>query len=217
MIHHLTPDKLADGKRTVCPNSTQGCRDSCLNTSGRSQVTGPLSTKLLKTYYIHTYRINKTLDYLSDRQGYADRLVKELQNLTRRAKKKKRKPVARLNGTSDIPWEKYIDMSNHPAVQFYDYTKSFNRMKKFLAGNFPKNYDLTYSYSEKTTPAEINWVITQGGNVAVVFKDKLPKKFMGFTVIDGDKHDFRFRDKKGMIVGLKAKGRAKKDTTGFVV
>ena len=36
-------------------------------------------------------------------------------------------------------------------------------------------------------------------------------------VVNGDESDLRFLDPRNSIVGLKAKGKAKKDTTGFVV
>ena len=57
---------------------------------------------------------------------------------------------------------------------------------------------------------------SEGMNVAVVFKE-MPETYMGRVVINGDDTDLRFLDSKGVIVGLKAKGKAKKDTTGFVV
>ena len=38
----------------------------------------------------------------------------------------------------------------------------------------------------------------------------------GFEVVNGDETDLRFLDKKGVVVGLIEKGRAKKDETGFV-
>ncbi len=56
-----------------------------------------------------------------------------------------------------------------------------------------------------------------GNNIAVVFRKSLPKTFKGFKVINGDNHDLRFVDGSGVIVGLTAKGKAKKDTTGFVI
>ena len=104
-----------------------------------------------------------------------------------------------------------------PEVQFYDYTKGYKRMLRFLDDKLPDNYDLTFSYSEETTKRQVNTIIRKGGNVAVVFRKEIPKKFMGYKVITGMDHDFRYKDKKGRIVGLIAKGRAKKDTTGFVV
>jgi hypothetical protein len=63
--------------------------------------------------------------------------------------------------------------------------------------------------------------LRKGGNVAVVFRVKkgqpLPKMWNGYEVIDGDIDDLRFLDKKNVIVGLRAKGPAMKDTSGFVV
>jgi hypothetical protein len=50
-----------------------------------------------------------------------------------------------------------------------------------------------------------------------VFKKELPAKHLGWKVINGDETDLRFLDEKNVIVGLVAKGKAKKDTTGFVV
>jgi hypothetical protein len=52
-------------------------------------------------------------------------------------------------------------------------------------------------------------------NVTVVF-DKIPTEYMGKPVFDADDTDLRFLDPKGAVLGLKAKGRARKDTTGFV-
>lgn len=217
VIHHMTPDKLADGKRTVCAWSTPGCRSTCLNTSGRSQVKGDLTASNLSMYMIHRSRMGKTLRFLDDRQGYADELTKELVLLDKRALSKCYTPVARLNGTSDVTWEKYIPMDVLPNVEFYDYTKGYGRMWKFLHGALPDNYDLTYSYSEETTVAQVYSIIKKGGNVAVVFRKDIPSTFQGHKVITGMEHDFRFRDKKGRIVGLIARGRAKHDDTGFVV
>jgi hypothetical protein len=162
-------------------------------------------------------RIRKTREFLADRKGYAARLTAELVNLEARALTKGYTPVARLNGTSDIPWEDYIDMEAMPNIEFYDYTKSYNRMCRFLGGHLPDNYHLTYSYSEHTTYGDMNFILTLGGNVAVVFREEIPTTFLGHVVHSGMMHDFRFRDPKGYIVGLIARGRAKKDTTGFVV
>ena len=56
-----------------------------------------------------------------------------------------------------------------------------------------------------------------GGNVAVVFRGALPNTYKGKKVINGDINDLRFLDPKGIVVGLIQKGRAKKDSSGFVV
>jgi hypothetical protein len=55
-----------------------------------------------------------------------------------------------------------------------------------------------------------------GGNIAVVF-DELPNTYLGKTVVNGDDTDVRFLDGQNVVVGLKAKGRARKDSSGFVV
>ena len=106
-------------------------------------------------------------------------------------------------------------MQKFPDTQFYDYTKGFGRMAKFLNGHYPSNYHLTFSRSEHNQ----KWcemVLEMGGNVAVVFRDQLPKTWKGFEVVNGDENDLRFRDKKGVVVGLIEKGLAKQDETGFV-
>lgn len=49
-------------------------------------------------------------------------------------------------------------------------------------------------------------------NVAVVFK-VVPDTFMGHKVIDGDLNDLRYKDLKGVVVGLKYKKVRTKLTT----
>jgi hypothetical protein len=103
-------------------------------------------------------------------------------------------------------------MEHFPNVQFYDYTKWPSHLRQDL----PANYHLTFSRSELTTSEDIKREIDAGRNVAVVF-DAVPDTWEGLPVIDGDANDLRFLDPTGVIVGLKAKGAAKKDITGFVV
>ena len=130
-------------------------------------------------------------------------------------------PCLRLNLTSDLPWEK-IKFNGQsvfdafPEVQFYDYTKSAERMTAFLSGLMPKNYHLTFSRSEGNHNLCLSF-LQSGGNVAMVFRKSLPSQFQGFAVVDGDETDLRFMDGAGKIVGLKEKGLAKKDETGFVL
>tara|TARA_Y100000389_G_C17134671_1_gene351937 strand:- start:104 stop:496 length:393 start_codon:yes stop_codon:yes gene_type:complete len=126
----------------------------------------------------------------------------------------------RLNGTTDIRWELIkIEGKNifelFPNVQFYDYTKISNRK----VADYP-NYHLTWSYSNANPEyAKLLDKIIEGGmNVAVVFRSEYKKSlWCTYPVVDGDKDDLRFLDPKGRhIVALYAKGRAKKDTSGFV-
>ena len=129
--------------------------------------------------------------------------------------------VFRPNLTSDIAWEDIINedgvtiFEKHGTTQFYDYTKSFKRMKAFLDGELPSNYHLTFSCSE-TNEKIAKLVLSMGGNVAVVFRNQLPDTWNGIEVVDGDESDLRFLDKQGVVVGLIEKGLAKKDSTGFV-
>ena len=121
-----------------------------------------------------------------------------------------------MNGTSDIIWEKIpvLDYANifemFPSVQFYDYTKIMRKSLTKIS-----NYHVVFSRSE-SNKEQVKRAYQLGMNVAVVF-DQVPSEFEGIEVINGDLHDLRFLDKPGTIVGLKAKGRAKKDYTGFVV
>jgi hypothetical protein len=151
-----------------------------------------------------------------------EKLGREIASGIKSAKKKAMTAVFRPNLTSDLTWENIEDeqgltlMQKFPETQFYDYTKSFERMKAFLNGELPSNYHLTFSRSE-TNEKIAKLVLSMGGNVAIVFRGQLPKTWEGFEVINGDENDLRFLDKKGgYVVGLIEKGLAKKDETGFV-
>ena len=186
---------------------------ACLNTAGRGAMTS-----------VQTARINKTKLLFQDREAFMGQLYKEVYSAVKSANKAGMKPCFRLNLTSDIPWESksffYEGKSifdHFPDCSFYDYTKGFTRMMSFLHGKMPKNYFLTFSRSENTTYDRMVRILDRGGNVAVVFRGELPKSYLGFSVIDGDKNDLRFLDPRGVIVGLIEKGLAKKDETNFVV
>ena len=89
-------------------------------------------------------------------------------------------------------------------------------MSSFLSGELPSNYHLTFSRSESNQKI-VDSILASGGNVAVVFRGSLPEHWQGKQVIDGDKNDLRFLDKKNVVVGLVEKGKAKKDSSGFVI
>ena len=183
-----------------------GCAEPCLRWAGRGQMSS-----------VQRGRERKTMFYLSDRIGFMDTLINDITVFRRRHIKKNIQPCVRLNGTSDIQYEKSGIMEQFPDVQFYDYTKIVKRAYAKL----PDNYHLTLSYSE----ADMDYadsvhqaVLDTGVNMAVVFRDKLPDTFRGLRVIDGDKDDLRFLDPKGVVVGLVAKGKkAKHDQSGFVI
>jgi hypothetical protein len=143
-------------------------------------------------------------------------LVEDILKAVNYARRKGLVPVFRLNGTSDLAWEKY-EVPNHgknifdafSTLQFYDYTKVLGRKVQGI-----KNYHLTFSAAENNGH-DVAMALQSGMNVAMVF-DRLPDTYMNREVIDADDTDLRFLDPKGVICGLKAKGKAKKDTTGFV-
>lgn len=206
-IQYLAPLGIAK-RGTVCPMASKGCAKSCLYTAGRGAFTATQSARIARTQYWADYP-----------EQHAMQLREEVSALVRTALRKSMVPAVRLNGTSDISWEatraKEVIHEN-PSVRFYDYTKNFGRMLSFLEGKFPENYSLTFSRSETNEQACFA-VLKRGGNVAVVFRNKLPETWKGFPVVCGDESDLRFLDPKGCVIGLIAKGKAKQDSSGFVV
>lgn len=204
-ILHLAPSTLS-GFNT-CPMASNGCASACLNTAGR----GGMFKRGETTNAIQKARIRKTQWFFNDRSAFMLQLVKDITLAIKQANRKDMIPVFRLNGTSDIRWETVAVagfdnvMAMFPNVQFYDYTKLPNRR------NIPANYHLTFSRSESN-----EHLIPANLNVAVVF-DKLPDTYLGRPVVNGDDTDLRFLDPVGVVVGLKAKGKAKKDNSGFTV
>ena len=203
-ILYLAPDRLS-GLINVCVNASNGCRQTCLYSAGRGAFNS-----------VQKARIAKTVHYVKDREAFLSTLKDNVATVIRKAKAKRMHPVIRLNGTSDIGWERYSVIQAFKATRFYDYTKNFNRMLAFLEGKLPSNYSLTFSRSEANESQCID-VLRRGGNVAVVFRKQLPTHWQGYPVINGDENDLRFLDPKGVVVGLTAKGKAKTDATGFVV
>jgi hypothetical protein len=198
------------GVINVCPNASAGCKAACLFTAGRGRMSN-----------VKDARVNKTLAFVNDKNAWFNQLRGEITALVKKAEKSKMIPCVRLNGTSDIAWERVRHenkniMEYFPNVQFYDYTKSLCRMLSKFRGEMPANYHLTFSRSE-CNDAEVSIVLENGGNVAVVFSGKLPNTYKGKRVINGDESDLRFLDDENVIVGLSSKGQAKKDKSGFVV
>ena len=206
-ILYLAPADLSGFQ--VCPHANlAGCKEACLNTAGRGAFSN-----------VQNARIRKTRLFFEDRAFFMQTLVADIQALKRKAYKMGVLPAARLNGTSDIRFEKIPVngaaniMELFPDVQFYDYTKNATRT------GLPVNYNLTWSYSGANDKyaGYMPKAIKNGMNVAVVFSGKQPETFAGIPVTNGDLHDLRFTDPQNCIVGLSAKGKAKKDHSGFVV
>lgn len=198
----LAPANLS-GKQ-LCPHRSKGCELACLNTAGMGVFSN-----------VQEARIKKSKFLIEQRDAFLAALNKEIANAERTATRRNGKLAIRLNVLSDLPWQNLIDMNKFSGVQFYDYTPNPQRMIQFLRGELPPNYHLTFSRKENNQ-AVVELIANMGGNVAVVF-DKLPDTYLGKRVIDGDDTDLRFLDDKNVIVGLKAKGKGKKDESGFVV
>ena len=214
-ILYLAPANEASSKINVCPYASKGCKAVCLYTAGRGKMDSVVKA-----------RVAKTLRFLENPKEFVELLAIDIQKIINKAAKVDMTPAIRLNGTSDLPWEKLGGklgvalMNRFPSVAFYDYTKNPNRAIAYAEGKMPDNYHLTFSKSE-CNDSDVNKVISAGGNVAAVFStkkaDELPESYKGRDVVDGDKTDLRFLDRDGVFVGLRAKGDARSDRSGFTV
>lgn len=209
---HLAPAELAGHGINLCPWASPGCEASCLNTAGHGAFSSVQLSRIAKTHY-----------FWFSRDAFMAQLAKEILGAQRKAKRLGLTLAVRLNLTSDVQWEKITNKEGDTIFDlcrgvdnWYDYTKGFTRMLKFLGGEFPKNYSLTFSKSENND-VKAKEILRLGGNVAVVFRGALPRKYNGKPVVNGDESDARFLDARGVVVGLVQKGRAKKDKSGFVV
>jgi len=220
-ILHLAPS-YASGVN-VCAMASIGCGMNCLNESGHGQRHMMQNGK----HAVHIARVLRTLIFEYHRHEFIRRLDKEIKAHKKRAEKNGYIPAVRLNGTSDIVWEKKAPalFADNPGLKFYDYTKIPGRDVSAI-----DNYSLTFSLHEanaETAAAEL----ARGVNVAAVFRIKpgnknrpgapLPDRAtiggQSAPVIDGDETDLRFTDPRPVIVGLRAKGGAIADQSGFVL
>lgn len=212
-VLYLAPADLSGYQ--VCPKASNGCKAACLFSAGRGVMKPVIAG-----------RMNRTLWFFEDRESFMATLVNDIRRLDKSANRKNMIPVVRLNGTSDIAWEKIrvtVDgieyrnlMTAFPHITFYDYTKIRGRKS---AVELP-NYHLTFSLAEDND-VEAKGALSEGYNVAVVMKisprNSKPETWGGYPVVDGDIDDTRFMDPKGgHIVALSAKGKARQDTSGFV-
>ncbi len=205
-ILYLAPNTIAT-KKTLCPHATVACIAACLYSAGRGAFSN-----------VQNARIRKAREYEADPVAFLESLCVDVARFQAYAVKKGFIPCVRLNGTSDIMWERVRGadgkniMERFPLLRFYDYTKIPPRLRRGL----PANYDLTFSESEQNTVA-VRQALNDGFRVATVFRTKArPDAWHGRDVVDGDASDLRFLDPASCIVALSAKGAAKQDTTGFV-
>ena len=209
-ILYLSPERQNSKGVNLCPKASKGCAAACLYTAGRGKFTN-----------VKASRINKSEYYISDKKIFINQLSKELVKIAAKSIKQNKKIAIRLNGTSDQDFialiKKYnnLDLLNSDQFKnlvFYDYTAILGKIKKYIN----TNYKLTLSRKEDNE-SDIIQALQLGGNVAAVFRDELPTTYKGFKVVDGDTSDLIMLYNKNVILGLKAKGDAKKDKSGFVI
>jgi hypothetical protein len=207
-ILYLAPYNQNSKKINICPKASEGCAAACLFSAGRGAFSNVIKARQNKTEY-----------YLQDKKAFISQLANELIKIDKKASKNKNQTLIRLNGTSDLDFifllKKYanFDISNYKNLHFYDYTKILGKVKKY---SNDKNYTLTFSRAEDNEK-DIFKAVKYGSNVSAVFNGKLPKTYKGIPVIDGDKTDNEMLKYKGFILGLKAKGKARTDKSGFVI
>jgi hypothetical protein len=234
-ILYAAPHSTA-GVGDLCPSSTAGCRALCLGLySGQASMVADLENG---TNSVRDSRVAKARLFMSDRVFYLNQIALQIVRLSAKAEREGLKACIRLNGSTDIPFERMgfalggkaaekvgakagervnlIDLFE--CEQFVDYTKIISRLAKA-----PRNLCVTLSRSE-ANETECLDALADGHNVAVVFAHGLPvsRRWKGFRVIDGDKHDLRHLDPRdassGFVIGLSPKGaKAKRDMSGFVL
>lgn len=210
-ILHLAPSFAS--LFNTCSKATLGCGTNCLNESGHGQK----HMMHKGTHSVHVARVIRTLIWFRYRDQFKVKFQRELDSQRVKAHRLGATPVVRPNGTSDLRFESLWPelFNNNPDVVFYDYTKDIGRNVSHIP-----NYSLCYSVSEESTDMSIELAFSNGMNCVVVGRlkrnDKKPESYMGRPAIDGDSHDLRFLDPKGVFVILFAKGHAYNDKTGFV-
>ena len=207
-ILYLMPYNQNSEGRNLCPHASKGCAAACLVSAGRGAFSNVIKA-----------RVNKTELFIKNKLAFLNKLTNEITQETAKAKRGGYKVAFRLNGTSDIDFiymlKKYgfLDIETlQPHAVFYDYTKNIQRAIRYKGH---PNYTVTFSRAESNS-LNCETAIRHGINVAAVFNE-LPKVWRGVEVVDGDKSDLQMLKYNGVILGLKAKGAARKDTTGFTI
>ena len=208
-IMYLAPADTI-GTHNLCPFASPECRAMCLNSAGRGAFNS-----------VQSARINKTKFWAYDRENFYIQLANEILDINRKAKNKNEDIAIRLNGTSDVDHidliKRYTGINflshEYKNLFFYDYTKNPNIVNKY----HDSNYKITFSRSECNEKTALK-VLKAGGNVAIVFSKNLPQFWNGYKVINGDETDLRYFDPVNVVVGLIAKGKAKKSiSNGFII
>ena len=213
---------LSPARPDTCPHSTAGCRAACVGSGGLARAFPGIGDA----------RRQKTDFFLKQPDRFLTRLENEIRAVISKHRDTSLTPLFRLNAFSDIVWELVApQILKIPEVRCYDYSKNPHRVPL-------PNYSLTFSRAENNEHHALDW-LKRGDNVSVVFHElgnycqhaaygqRLPKRWKGFTVIDGDRSDFRCLDplapprEPGYVIGLRLKGgtreRERAIETGFSV
>ena len=220
-INYMAPNDSAsteDLNFSLCPHASPGCIALCLGKySGQAAIVADLENG---TNAVRASRIAKAQWFMTDRRAFMKEMTHHVSTLARKAERLRLILVIRADGSTDIGFENVPTDNGQslpirfPTIQFDDYTKN---LKRVLSPKRPPNHHLTFSLSE-TNRGDALAALAAGFNVAVVFGEGMPAKYLGHDVIDGTEHDLRHLDPSPVIVGLDPKGaKAKRDTTGFVV
>lgn len=217
-VLYLTPADLSGWN--LCPFASAGCKAACLNTAGRGGMARrdakPLANGLPDNA-VQAARLARTRRYMLDRPAFLADIAEDCRTLIRTAERRGMRAAFRFNGTSDIKaanlplWAELRSEIEAEQLTVYDYTK----VPAYLR-SAPPWYHLALSRSEDNASA-IEDALANNQRVSVVFRGAFPKRYLGAPVVDGDEHDLIFLHRGPVVLGLKAKGRAKRDTTGFVV
>jgi len=187
----------------LCPaRHIAGCAKSCLESAGRGRMRNVIDGRQKKAQW-----------FKNDQAGFLDQLRRELANFEKTCKKQGVKPAVRLNVLSDVQWERLGIPQEFPGVLFYDYSKLAHRL-----GKTPENYRLMFSYSGMPKyQKHVKKALETDVPMSVVFRGPMPSTFMGRPVIDGDESDLFNLFAGPVVVGLRAKGKAKTDDSAFIV
>lgn len=188
----------------VCPFATAGCKAACLDTAGKGMLDKVQLGRMARTLFLARFP-----------DHFATLLAFELKRAAKRHADGNWS--FRPNGTSDLRWERIAPWLFDMVPTVHDYTKWPAAGRTDL----PENYHLTWSRSEVTTDSKARAILGSGRNLAVpmavTIRHPLPATWLGFPVVDGDATDARWLDPTGVVVGLRAKGKARGESSGFVV
>jgi hypothetical protein len=224
----MAPWKFA-GKGNLCSFASDGCIDACNGLWSGMNVTSSTRFAL----------IGRARLYLEFRALFLRKLREELARFEALCIRTGRIPAVRLNVSTDIPWEKVAPalFAEFTRTRFYDYTAFPVELR-----NPPANYQLCFSWKERTTFAYVESVIAAGRNIvvpfdsgyapqrhlfgalpeSVVFRCRETGRELTVSVVNGDRHDIRMRetDGAGRCIGLHGKsGRGRVDAavaSGFM-